>query len=117
MNLNQPSETQSRAQREAVLAAFACLGCSGLMFGIVTPALQRLHLGWAESPVCVLLPLGLTFVLLYGSSIHREMAKLTRSAYLLLVSVMIFTGTALFFGAIAFFATAFANMGRGEPGH
>jgi hypothetical protein len=117
MNLNQASEIQSRAQREGVLAALACLGCSGLMFGIVAPALQRLHLGWAESLVSVAIPLGVTFVLLYGSSIHREMTRLTRSAYLLLISVMIFTGTALFFGAIAFFATAFANMGRGEPGH
>ena len=99
------------------MAVLACVFCCAFLFGIASPAVQLLQAWWAEWLVYALIPIALTFTLLYGSSIHREMARLARAAFLVLVSVFIFIGVAFLMGALFFFATAFADLGRGQPGH
>jgi hypothetical protein len=110
------SEVQSRAQREGIVAAFACLASTLLLLKIA-PMMRWLHWGWAGSLVGALVPLALTFVLLYRSSIHREMIRLARVAYVFLISISIYAGVAFAIGMIIFFAIIFADPARGQPGH
>jgi hypothetical protein len=117
MSQIEQSEVQSPAQREGIMAVLACGLCCAYLFGIASPTVQLLPARWAEMLVYTLLPLTLTFTLLYGSRIHREMARVARAAFLFMVSVLIFTGVAIFMGTLVVLAGAFTELGRGQPGH
>jgi predicted permease len=116
MTRSEPSEIQSPAEREGVVAALACLVCFIYLLAMAAPAVEWLHLRGAGYFVYIFIPFALTFTLLYGSHIHREMAKVNRAAFLLLASFFIFAGTALFIGAVVFFASVFVGIGRVGPG-
>ena len=75
--------------------------------------MEWLQLGWAKMLVVyTVVPLALTFTILHGSQMHREMREATRSCFLFLISVLIFAGVCLFLGAVAFFVFASMPLGR-----
>ena len=76
------------------------------------PAVEWFRVWWAELLIYTLLPLTLTFTILYGSCIHREMKSAVRALFLLLVSLLIFGGACLALGAIAFIALANFPLSR-----
>jgi hypothetical protein len=115
--IEQPTDVQSPAQRAGILAALACLVCSTLLVWVARPAVELLPVWWMELLVYVLVPIALTFTLLYASSIHREMRRLARTAFLFLVSCLIFGGVTFFMAAVIFFVMVFTGLGRGEAGH
>jgi len=76
------------------------------------PEVQWLRAWWAELLVYILLPVTLTFVILYSSCIHREMRSALRALFLLMVSFAIFAGACLALGAIALIALANLPLSR-----
>lgn len=108
----QSIELQSRAQRAGIIAAFACLACSGYLFWVASPAVELLGVWWAELLVYTLIPIALTFTILHGSDFHREMARVARTSFLFLVSCLIFGGTFFFMVVLIFCACAFPGLGR-----
>ena len=113
MNLTeQPAEVQSPAQRAGIIAALACLGCMVSLFSIGRPVVEWFRVWWAELLIYTLLPIALTFAILLGSCIHREMRKVARALFLLLFSLLIWGGVCLALGAIAFIALANLPLSR-----
>lgn len=113
MSETEPSiEVQSRTQRAGIIAAFACLACSGYLFWVASPAVELLGVWWAELLVYTLIPIALTFTILHGSDFHREMARAARTSFLFLVSCLIFGGTFFFMVVLIFCACAFPGLGR-----
>ena len=109
----QPIEIQSPTQRAGIVAAFACLACMVCLFTVGKEAMEWLQLGRAEMlMIYTFIPFALTFAILYGSCIHRDMKKTARTLFLLLISLLIFGGACLALGAIAFFVLASMPLGR-----
>ena len=96
------------------MAALACALCSAYLFGIASPAVELLQVWWMEMLVYTIIPVTLTFTLLCGSHIHREMPMMKRAVFLFVVSVLMFAGVAFFLGAVVFFGSAFAGLARGH---
>ena len=116
MEQTEPStKIQSTTQLGGVIAWFACLACTAYLLCVVSPAVESLGAPWAELLVYTLIPIGLTFTILHGSNIHREMTRTVRASYLFLISCLIFGGTFLFIGALVFCACAFPGGGRTGP--
>ena len=111
----QQTEIMSPAQRAEIVAAFACLGCMAYLFSVGKPALELLQAGWVEVLVCVLIPMTLTFTILHGSCIHREMARWMRAGFLFLVACLIFGGDFVFMVVVIFCSAAFPGIGRTGP--
>ena len=109
------TEVQSPISLGGIIAPFACLACLAYLFCVVSPAVEMLGVGWAEMLVYTLIPIALTFTILHGSDIHREMTRTGRAAFLFLVSCLIFGGTFLFMGVLVFCACAFPGIGRTGP--
>ncbi|HYA79064.1 MAG TPA: hypothetical protein VED19_00980 [Candidatus Nitrosopolaris sp.] len=109
------TEVQSPISLGGIIAPFACLTCMAYLFYVVSPAVELLGAGWAEMLVYTLIPIVLTFTILHGSDIHREMTRAGRAAFLFLVSCLIFGGTFLFLGVLVFCASAFPGIGRTGP--
>ncbi len=108
-----PTESQPATQRAALLAAFTCLICLVCLFSFGSTVMERLRFGWAPmSLVYILIPLALTFAILEGSGIHREMKKSVRALFLLGVSTLIFVAVSLILGAVAFLALASMPLSR-----
>lgn len=107
-------EVQSRAQREGIIAALSCLACFAYLFAFGVRSIETLATGWLVWAAYIVLPLTLTFTLLHGSSIHREMAGLKRTAFLLTASGAILIGAAFFLGAIVSIAGIFGGLARGH---
>lgn len=95
---DQPNEVQSPAQRMEIVAALVCLGCQVCLFTFGSAAINHVPFYWAKMLVYILLPLTLTFTILYGSCIHREMRKAARVLFLLLHSLLIYAGACLALG-------------------
>jgi len=110
-----PIEVQSPTQRAGVIAAFACLASSAYLFWVVSPAVELLGARWAELLVYTLVPITLTFTILHGSNFHREMTRMVRASFLLLVSCLIFGGILFFMAVLVFCACAFPDVGRTGP--
>ena len=108
----QATEVQSPAQRAGIIAALACLACVIYLFAVGAPAMEVLQMRWAGLLVCTFLPMTLTFTILYGSCIHREMSRAARALFLLLVSLLIFGSACLSVGIIAFIACAVLPLSR-----
>jgi hypothetical protein len=106
------TEVQSPAQRAGIIAALACLACVIYLFAVGAPAMEVLQMRWAGLLVCTLFPMTLTFTILYGSCIHREMSRAARTLFLLLVSLLIFGGACLSVGIIAFITFAVLPLSR-----
>ena len=112
IQFEQPAEVQSPAQRAGIIAAFACFACLAYVFSVGEPVVEWLQVRWAGWLIYMFLPMALTFSILYGSCIHREMKSAMRALFLLLVSLLIFGGACLALGAIAFIALANFPLSR-----
>ena len=112
LQIEEPAEVQSPAQRAGIIAAFACFACLVYLFWVGEPVVEWLQVRWAGWLIYLLLPLALTFTLLYGSCIHREMRSAVRALFLLWVSVLIFGGACLALGVMGFIALANLPLSR-----
>jgi hypothetical protein len=105
-------EVQSPAQRAGIVAALACWACVIYLVRIGEPAMEGLRIPFAGLMVFTLLPMTLTFTILHGSCIHREMKTSVRAMFLFMVALAIFCGACLFAGIFAFMAGAVLPLSR-----
>jgi hypothetical protein len=97
MNKNeQPDEYQPPIG----IAAIACFVYLVFMLCVARPAVMLLDAWWAELLVFAMLPIFITFAILYRSRWHREMGRLTRILSMILHSCIISCSVSLAGGAI-----------------
>src|ERR1017187_1857993 len=119
MNENeQTPEVQSSSQRAMVIASSVCFASSFCFYWAARPAVSELQVWWMESLVYAIIPISVTFIVLYRSYWHREITGAARTCSLLLLSCIILAGEVIatviilcmvvvFFCLIAFGMNAF----------
>jgi hypothetical protein len=104
MNQNeQPSEVQSPTG----VAAFVCLVSLAFLLSVARPAVSLLQVWWAELMVYALIPISVAFIILYRTRWHREMAKATRTLFLIWLSCIIFAAVLMLIGVVLISASVF----------
>jgi hypothetical protein len=86
------SEIQSPVQRVVILACFACFISLAFFYWAARPVVNLLAVPWIEFLAYALLPMTVTFSILYRSCWHREIAGAKRTCSLLLISCIILAG-------------------------
>jgi hypothetical protein len=86
------SEVQSPLQRAVVFASLACFGSLTFIYCVARPAVELLEARWAELLVYAIIPIAVTFIILYRSCWHREITGVARTSSLLLISGLILVG-------------------------
>lgn len=105
MNENeQPSEVQSPLQRAVVMASLACFISLAFVYGVARPAVELLGIPWVEGLVYALIPVAVTFVILYRSCWHREIMGAARTCSVLLFSCIILAGVLMAMGFLLYIA-------------
>ena len=76
-----------------LIAGLACLMCLPIVYLATRPVIWWLHVSWVEWLLLALftiLPLSVTFIILYWSAWHQEWSKIRRIASVTLSSCVIF---------------------------
>jgi len=81
-------------------AIFACIVSFVLIHWTALCMAPWIQVWWTELLVNPLIPMMLIFIILYRSRCRREVIGITRILSLLLLSVIIFAGTIIFFGVL-----------------
>lgn len=90
MNDNeQTSQDQSPLQRAFTIASTACFVSLIIFYWVARPVVERLQVRWVELLVYAIIPLSVTFIILYRSCWHREITGAARTCSLLLLSCVI----------------------------
>jgi uncharacterized membrane protein YgdD (TMEM256/DUF423 family) len=111
MNQNdQPAEFQSPIG----VASFACFVCLAVIYRLAHPVVVRLGIWWEELLVYALIPVAVTFVILYRSHWHREIARAARASWLVLLSCVIFCGDLLLIGLLIAMLFVFSRLASGH---
>lgn len=108
---DQPAEVPSPIG----IAALSCLACFGLIYWAAKPLVGRLEVFWVEFLAYALPALAVTFVILYRSGWHREMARMARTGYFVWVSSLILGSDLLLIGTIIAILSMCAGIGRVGP--
>lgn len=85
-------EDQSPSQRAVITASLAGLAALMFFYWVARPAVQLLEIRWAELLVYAIIPVSVTFTILYRSYWHREITGAARTCSLLLLSGIILGG-------------------------
>lgn len=109
-------DVQSSLQRVFVIASISCLASLLIIFWISRPAVEMLEDVWYEILVYSIIPISVTFTILYHSCWNPEIIGVRRSCYLLLISLVIQIGVFLTIGVIRFMAEFFIMSVVGGPG-
>jgi len=96
------------------MAAIACIVCFAFVFGATKSAVVRLGVWWVELLIYALIPIAVSFVILYRSHWHLEMARVARTSRLILLSCLIFCSEFLFFALLITAMCIFVGLGRGH---
>jgi hypothetical protein len=111
-----PSDEQSPLQRVMAIASVACFAALTFVYWAARPAVARLGVWWAEVLVYAIIPVAVTFVILYRSCWHQEIAGGRRTCSVLLASCAIFAGVLLATGvmvSLAWFGSIAIRTGVG----
>ena len=92
------SEVQSPLQRDVVIASIACFVSLLVFYSVARPAVELLEVFWEELLAYAVLPMAVTFIILYRSCWHREIMGAARTGCLLLLSSGILAGVLLAIG-------------------
>jgi hypothetical protein len=111
--LNEP-EPSIPASSPIGLAAFLCLALFGLVYWAARPLVARIGNGGVEFLAYALLPLGITFTLLYRSAWHREMAVVKRTSYLMVTTGLILCSDLVLIGILLATLSIFIGLNRGN---
>jgi hypothetical protein len=75
MNDNeQIPEVQSAVQQVIVIASLVCFGSLAFIYWAARPAVELLGIPWVEYLIYAIIPILVTFTILYRSGWHREFA-------------------------------------------
>lgn len=115
MNYCDPVEVQTSAERQGVVSVLACLLCFVFLLAFAPPVVAWLNVWWAGWLVYVGIPLTLTFTLLHGSRIHREMSEIRRDTFLFLESLAMLVSVIVFMLMVVVMVSAFSGPERIGP--
>jgi hypothetical protein len=110
------SEVQSPIQRIFVIASIGCFASLLIVYWIARPAVELLEDVWIETLVYAIVPLCMTFVVLYHSCWHPEIAGAARTGILLFVSLVILFGVLFAIGVGLCMIWFCINAVTGGPG-
>jgi hypothetical protein len=99
MNQNH-NDQPSEFQLPIGVASFACLATLTFFYWYAGSAVKLLDVWWAKLLVYALIPILVTFIILYHSGWHRVVVGPTRTCSLLLLSCAILVGVLFAIGAI-----------------
>jgi hypothetical protein len=103
-----------------VMAGLACLMCLPIIYLATRPVIWWLHVSWIAWPLLALftiIPLSVTFIILYWSAWHQEWPKLRRIVSAAMSSCVIF-GVDLFLVVILIVAGGLVvGLGRAMGGN
>lgn len=85
MDDEQESKPQSPSERALILASIACF----VSYSIAKRVVEPLEIGWAKYMVYALIPISVTFIILYRSCWHPEITGIARTYSLLLFACII----------------------------
>lgn len=89
---------QSPMQRAVVFASFACFISFVSFYCVARPAVELLGVYWAEWLIYAVIPIAVTFFIMYRSCWHPEITRAARAGAVfllsgvILISVLIATG-------------------------
>jgi hypothetical protein len=89
------SEVQSPVQQAVILASFACFVSLAFCYWAARPVVDSIEVPWIEFLAYALVPMAVTFMILYRSGWHREIFGAKRTCSLLLLSFTILSGVIL----------------------
>ena len=96
----QAPKVQSPFQRVIVIASLACLVSLMFLYCAGRPAASPLHVWWMELLACATIPISVTYMVLYRSGWHREIAGIARACSVLRLSCVILGGELLAVGIL-----------------
>jgi hypothetical protein len=88
----QPLEMQSPSQRVFAVASIACFLSLIILDWVVSSVINLIAVPWVELLVYAILPISVTFTILYRSGWHREISAAKRTGSLFLLSCAILGG-------------------------
>jgi hypothetical protein len=86
-----------RVQSPVCFSSLTCFGSIAIIFLVAQPAVRLLKADWAILLVDSVIPILVTFIALYRSCWHRDIAGAARILSLILLSCAIFGGTLIAF--------------------
>ena len=104
MNQSEPS---SEVQSPIAIASFACLVCFVVIVLAARPVVVLVAVWWAELLVYALIPVMVSFIILYRSCWHPEITGVVRTCSLLMLSCAIFVGVLFAIGIMLCAACVF----------
>jgi hypothetical protein len=111
MNENdQISEVPHPLQRVIAVALLACSISSVAIYWVANREVSQLQVWWAELLAYAIVPVAVTFVVLYRSGWHREITGAARTGSLLLFSCLILGGELLAMGILLFVAMLLMSL-------
>jgi hypothetical protein len=96
-------------------AGLVCLVCLPIIYLATRPMVWVLHaewVGWLLAPLFTLLPMSVSFIILYSSLWHREWPGPKRILSLILVSAIILCVVLFIMGVILVIGSFFPDLGR-----
>jgi hypothetical protein len=110
---DQTPEIQPPLQRAIIIASVACFVSLIFVYWLGRPAIGLLEVRWAELLVYSIIPISVTFIILYRSCWHREITGAARTCVLLVLSGVILVGVLFAIGVMLcmawFFWIAFSG--------
>jgi len=91
----QPLEIQSPSQRVFAVASIACFLSLILLDWVASSVVHLIAIPWIKLLVYAILPISVTFTILYRSSWHREISTAKRAGSLFFLSCAILGGVLL----------------------
>ena len=98
------------------MASLVGLTSLALVYLSSKPLVVRLGVWWAEFLVYALIPVAVTFTVLYRSRWHLEMVRSARTGCLILLSCLILCGDLFFLGILIALFCIFVGLSRVGPG-
>ena len=103
-----------------LMAGLACLMCLPIVYFTTRPVIWWLHVAWIAWPLLalfVIIPLSVTFIILYSSAWHQEWPKIRRIASAALSSCFIFGVDLFLIIMLIIMGGLVAGMGRHMGGN
>jgi hypothetical protein len=91
-------EAQPPLQRAMVMASLACFVSLTIFYWVARPAVELLEVRWFELLVYALIPMAVTFIILYRSCWHREITGAARTCSVLFLSCFILSSELIAIG-------------------
>ena len=114
MNDNeQTPEVQSPLQQTIVFASIACFVSLMLLYWVARPAIEMLDVRWVKLLVYAIIPISVTFIVLYRSYWHREISRTARACQVFLLSCTVLGGVLVASGFMFYMALFCLNAVSG----